>query len=157
MKTKIYKLVISIVDLGHWGDVIESILDDSNFKVHSKKSIEVEWSDDNKYNKSSTDFLTEFDKDFEKANSTCHNSVEYSPDYLQSNETKTNIINVNSNQFVLPLEMKWQPKEDITTYELALCLPYVLYGSTNSIMPDMIDLSQPHFRHFEIINPNKKN
>jgi hypothetical protein len=71
------------------------------------------------------------------------------------NKEKTNFIRVNSNQFVLPLQMTWQPKEDITTYELALCLPYISYNQ--SVMPDMIDLSQPHFRHFEIINPNKKN
>jgi hypothetical protein len=64
------------------------------------------------------------------------------------NKEELNFIRVNSNQFVLPLQMTWQPKEDITTYELALCLPYILYNQ--SVMPDMIDLSQSHFRHFKI-------
>ena len=48
--------------------------------------------------------------------------------------------------------MKWKPKEDITTYELALCLPYFMRFN---IMPWEIDQSLPHFRHFEIIDPNK--
>jgi hypothetical protein len=71
------------------------------------------------------------------------------------NKEELNFIRVNANQFVLPLEMTWQPKEDITTYELALCLPYILYNQ--SVMPDTIDLSQYHFRHFEIIDYNKIN
>lgn len=54
-------------------------------------------------------------------------------------------------QFVLPLQMVWKPKEDITTYELALCFPYL----NKSVMPYEIDENLPHFRHFEIINPNK--
>ncbi len=48
-----------------------------------------------------------------------------------------------------PLEMRWQPKEDITTYELAKCLPYLL--RSRSTMPYEIDKSETHFRHFEII------
>ena len=35
-----------------------------------------------------------------------------------------NQILTNNIQILLPLEMIWQPKEDITTYELAMCLPY---------------------------------
>jgi len=48
--------------------------------------------------------------------------------------------------------MKWKPKENITVYELALCLPYFY----RSVMPFEVDLTQTHFRHFEIINHNKK-
>lgn len=57
--------------------------------------------------------------------------------------------------FELPLEIEWNPKEDITTYELALCLPILM--SIHPIMGWMIgDLNQPHLRHFNITNPNKK-
>lgn len=55
-------------------------------------------------------------------------------------------------KIILPLEMRWQPKEDITTYELAKCLPYLF--RYNGTMPYEIDKSEPHFRHFEIIDHN---
>ena len=58
---------------------------------------------------------------------------------------------VNS-KVVLPVQMKWNPKKDITTYELALCIRYFLAGH---VMPHMIDRTEPHFRHFEIIDPNE--
>ena len=50
----------------------------------------------------------------------------------------------------LPLKMIWDPKEDITAYELALCLQYFFM----SVAPNEIDNSLPHFRHFKIIDPN---
>ena len=50
----------------------------------------------------------------------------------------------------LPLKMIWDPKEDITAHELALCLPYFFM----QVAPNEIDDSLPHFRHFKIINPN---
>lgn len=53
--------------------------------------------------------------------------------------------------FEQPLQIKWVPKKDITTYELALCLPY-LFGT--SIMSSAIDRTLKHFRHFEITDPN---
>jgi hypothetical protein len=55
-------------------------------------------------------------------------------------------------KLVVPLEMIWKPKEDITAYELAKCLPYFFrsYGT----MPHEIDKSEIHFRHFEIIDRN---
>ena len=46
--------------------------------------------------------------------------------------------------------MIWDPKEDITAYELALCLQYFFM----SVAPNEIDNSLPHFRHFKIIDPN---
>lgn len=54
---------------------------------------------------------------------------------------------------ILPLEMKWQPKKDITTYELAKCLPYLL--RYNDTMPYEIDKTENHFRHFYIIDHNQ--
>ena len=56
-------------------------------------------------------------------------------------------------KFIEPLQMIWQPKEDITTYELAKCLPYLLHN--NMVMPCHIDQSEKHFRHFKIIDRNK--
>ena len=58
----------------------------------------------------------------------------------------------NHETLQLPLEMRWQPKEDITTYELSLCLPFLV---RNNIYHFEIDESLPHFRHFKIINHNK--
>ena len=58
----------------------------------------------------------------------------------------------NGFKITLPLKIVFEPKEDITTYELAMCLPYFF---TNSVMPWMIDQSLPHFRHFKITDPNK--
>ena len=55
-------------------------------------------------------------------------------------------------KFIKPLQIRWTPKEDITTHELALCLPYLL--ANRSIMPYEVDLSKTYFRHFEIIDPN---
>lgn len=64
------------------------------------------------------------------------------------------LLNIGTGaKFILPLEMRWQPKEDITTYELAKCLPFLLRH--NSIMPYEIDKSENHFRHFEIIDHNR--
>lgn len=54
---------------------------------------------------------------------------------------------------ILPLQMEWQPKEDITTYELAMCLPY--FFRTNRVMPYEVDMELKHFRHFKITDHNK--
>ena len=56
-------------------------------------------------------------------------------------------------KILMPLEMIWQPKEDITTYELAMCIPYLFRNC--GIMPYEVDRSLPHFRHFEIIDHNE--
>ena len=65
-----------------------------------------------------------------------------------------NISNINSTTNILlrPLRMVWKPKEDITTYELAMCLPYLLRQTF--VMPYEIDKAEPHMRHFEIHDPN---
>lgn len=54
---------------------------------------------------------------------------------------------------IMPLQMKWQPKEDITTYELAMCLPYVF--RIHAVMPYEVDMELKHFRHFKIKDHNK--
>ena len=52
----------------------------------------------------------------------------------------------------IPLEFIWQPKEDISIYELALCVPFI--GRKN-IMKYEIDDSMTFLRHFKIIDYNK--
>jgi hypothetical protein len=64
---------------------------------------------------------------------------------------KDNISIISSIQPLQPLIMSWKPKEDITSYELALCLQYI----NRYVMPYEIDINLPHLRHFEIINPNR--
>lgn len=74
----------------------------------------------------------------------------------EAENSALNIAAVGTSTFtgILPLEMRWQPKEDITIYELAKCLPYLLRHNS-TIMPYEIDKSEPHFRHFEIIDHNR--
>lgn len=55
-------------------------------------------------------------------------------------------------RFKQPLIFIWNPKEDITTYELALCLNYI---NNNSIYPENINKEDKIFRHFDIIDPNE--
>ncbi len=74
-----------------------------------------------------------------------------SKDKKGSNEVYT--VFSGSTRLIMPLIIEWQPKEDITTYELALCMPYLLI---NRIMPSQVDLELPHFRHFKITDPNQK-
>ena len=46
------------------------------------------------------------------------------------------------------VRLEWHPKEDITTHELALCLPYILYPNRSTFE---IDENEQRFRHFKII------
>ena len=57
-------------------------------------------------------------------------------------------------KLIMPLQMEWQPKEDITTYELAMCLPY--FFRTHGVMPYEVDMELTHFRHFKITDHNVK-
>ena len=71
------------------------------------------------------------------------------------NSVEMNIIKndgSHSSRFMIPLEMKWMPEEDITTYELAKCMPYLTHRGP--IMPYEIDKNETHFRHFVIIDDN---
>lgn len=72
----------------------------------------------------------------------------------EAEKSALNITYVSTSTFriTLPLEMIWQPKEDITTYELAMCLPYLFRNQ--GVMPYDIDKSLPHFRHFKITDHN---
>ena len=76
-----------------------------------------------------------------------------------SKEIKENIILDTSIGcgiiLVTPLQMEWKPKKDITTYELALCMKYLVIPG--SIMPDQINQEDKHLRHFKITDHNKKN
>ncbi len=55
--------------------------------------------------------------------------------------------------FNIPLEMIWQPLEDISTYELAMCIPFI--GRTNVMRYEVND-SMTYLRHFKITDYNKK-
>jgi len=56
---------------------------------------------------------------------------------------------MNSTSIHLPKQYNWKPKEDITAYELALCLP-VFWGVASSSYEDFINsLPENARRHFE--------
>jgi hypothetical protein len=57
-----------------------------------------------------------------------------------------------ASKFIMPLHVEWKPKEDISTYELAMCLPYLL--RLTLVMPYEVNKDEPHMRHFEILDPN---
>jgi len=59
---------------------------------------------------------------------------------------------ITTSKLIMPLRMAWKPKEDISTYELAMCLPYLLRQTF--VMPYEVDKAEPHMRHFEIHDPN---
>ena len=67
-----------------------------------------------------------------------------------SNELYT-VLGTNS-KLLMPLKMEWQPKEDITTYELALCMQYLVRLS--AVMPYEVDHNDKHLRHFKITDQN---
>lgn len=48
---------------------------------------------------------------------------------------------------------EWQPQEDITTYELALCLvPLAAYIAGHNVEVEMIEaLPQSALRHFKVV------
>lgn len=71
----------------------------------------------------------------------------------ETDKNSNTILISNDTSIILPLQMIWKPKEDITTYELALCLPYIV--RQNDVMPYEIDKSLTYLRHFEIIDHNK--
>lgn len=68
----------------------------------------------------------------------------------KSNELYT-VLGTGS-KLIMPLQMEWQPKEDITTYELALCMQYLLRH--NAVMPYEVDTNDKHLRHFKITDHN---
>ena len=52
-----------------------------------------------------------------------------------------------------PLIVEWAPRVDITTWELAMCIPHLV--NRHPIMPGQIDTNEPYTRHFKIKNPNE--
>ena len=60
-----------------------------------------------------------------------------------------------------PIRVTWSPKEDITTYELAMCttLIYMSHFDKDGITPEKFtelikDMDPKMFRHFDIEDPN---
>lgn len=82
-------------------------------------------------------------------------STENNNQESKSNELYT-VLDTGSSvtTMILPLQMEWKPKEDITTYELAMCLPY--FFRIHGVMPYEVDMELTHFRHFKITDPNKQ-
>jgi hypothetical protein len=77
-------------------------------------------------------------------------STENSNQEIKSNELYT-VLGTGS-KILMPLQMEWQPKEDITTYELALCMQYLVRH--NAVMPYEVDTNDKHLRHFKITDHN---
>lgn len=78
----------------------------------------------------------------------------YKVDFLGTKEESIKaILDTSTLKATIPLQMEWQPKEDITAYELAICLPY--FFRTNGVMPYEVDMEVTHFRHFKITDRNK--
>ena len=67
-------------------------------------------------------------------------------------QTENTIFIGNNNKLILPLQMVWEPKNDITTLELALCIPYLLRKC--HVMPYEVNKTERHFRHFKITDHN---
>jgi hypothetical protein len=55
-------------------------------------------------------------------------------------------------RIIHPLRITWDPIEDITTYELAKCIPFLLRSGL--VMPYEVDKNAPEMRHFKIVDPN---
>ena len=57
-----------------------------------------------------------------------------------------------------PKQYEWKPKEDITTYELALCVPIIVYGGYNhGVEYLIIALPENAQRHFQEIEQQQGN
>ena len=67
------------------------------------------------------------------------------------NTDRDQITIIPTSVVTLPLSLTWSPKEDITTYELALSLNFF----NRHVMPCEFDKDAPYARHFEIYDPNK--
>jgi len=72
----------------------------------------------------------------------------------EQNWVSTNSSNSNWSSLVLPLQMDFQPKEDITTWELAQCLKHTQRPTLPHELDD-VDIENSYLRHFKITNPNK--
>jgi hypothetical protein len=79
-------------------------------------------------------------------------STEKSNQESKINELYTVLGTGTGSQILMPLQMEWQPKEDITIYELALCMQYL--GRYSAVMPYEVDTNDKHLRHFKITDHN---
>jgi len=80
------------------------------------------------------------------------NEIPFNQDKKALNIADVSSSTITSSKLLAPLRMVWKPKEDITTYELSMCLPYLLRQTF--IMPYEVDKNAPHMRHFDIYDPN---
>ena len=62
------------------------------------------------------------------------------------------IKNSMQGSIILPLQIEFKPKEDITTYELAKIIPFFI----SPVMPYDIDYNESYVRHLIIEDPNKE-
>ena len=58
---------------------------------------------------------------------------------------------IRKTAITMPLGLTWSPKEDITTYELALSLHFL----NRLVMPYEFSKNAPYARHFEVHDPNQ--
>lgn len=79
-------------------------------------------------------------------------SKENSNQKIKSKSNELYTVLGTGSKLIMPLQMEWQPKEDITTYELALCMQYLLRH--NAVMPYEVDTNDKHLRHFKITDHN---
>lgn len=79
-------------------------------------------------------------------------SKENSNQEIKSKSNELYTVLGTGSKLIMPLQMEWQPKEDITTYELALCMQYLLRH--NAVMPYEVDTNDKHLRHFKITDHN---
>lgn len=63
------------------------------------------------------------------------------------------IFKKGTGKIIQPCSYRWDPKEDITTYELAQAVPYLI--GDGLFLPGQYDLSQSFWRHFKIHDPNQ--
>ena len=108
------------------------------------------WFDNNKPNRDSVEYYDDLtDEDKSK--------------FLDSRDIPTESTTIIANtlnattgatfKVAVPLEIYWEPKEDITTFELAECMGILL--KRTHIMPNEVDETKSYVRHFRIINHNK--
>jgi len=76
-------------------------------------------------------------------------NVEQSFEDIAAEENET--FTLEQAPAIKPLEMRFNPQEDITAYELAMCLPHLFYHT----MPHQVDHSKSYLRNFLITDPNE--
>ena len=80
--------------------------------------------------------------------SNSNNTGDKSSNKFISTNTGTGTFNI-----LQPLDLSWRPKEDITVYELAKALPFIL--NRGYVMPAEWPTDESFTRHFEVYNPNE--